>query len=374
MRILCANSHRSTGVQPGPWQQVRNSQDSKPRFRPQSQTDRGVWPARGPGLILHRISLVAAAIALTGTPLFGQLAPGYTRVFRCPTEPPPGQALFQAAGSCGGGMNGVGWDGPGQNAATLFWHVEGSTRDLQAGQRVAIIRALQEWARFARITFQELPVANANRSLDFHFLTGDHSAVEPQEADDPDCPFDGAGGTLAHAGFAPGGNSTCGGVLLETFAGNVHFDDAERWEEDDGDDGAFSLTHVALHEIGHALGLVHSNTGCTDVMRPTTGDTDVFTGLSANDIANLRSGYATGSGEVITLNQTGVWVMRNFIGVAMGTQSSPFRSVGEGVAGVPPHSSGVTLHIQPGVYTEALTISQNMVLRAENGAVTIGQP
>jgi hypothetical protein len=304
----------------------------------------------------------------------GVLQPG-PGVFRCPTEPTPGEAIFQAAGaSCGGGMSGPGWDGLGQNATTLFWHVEGQTGDLKAGQRAALIRAMQAWAGAAQITFQELPVANANRSIDFNFLTGEHSSVEDQEAGDPECAFDGPGGTLAHAAFPPGGLSTCGGVILESFAGNVHFDDAELWEEDDGSAAAMSLSNTACHEIGHALGLVHSKDGCNDVMRPTASFTDVFMNPTANDVANLRLGYAAGSGSVITLNETGVWVNRSFIGVKMGTQGAPFNSISEGVAGVPPHSAGVTVHIQSGSYGEALTISQNMILRTENGAVTIGRP
>lgn len=321
------------------------------------------------------VVILAAALASV-VPVSGQGVPKpASRVFRCPTEPPPGQMMLQSAGGgCGGGVSGLGWDGPGQNATTLFWHAEGTTGDLQAGQRAALIQAMQAWASVVRITFQELPVANANRSIDFNFLTGDHSVVEPQEAGDPDCPFNGSGDVLAHAAFPPGGLSTCGGLIVESFAGNVHFDDAELWAQDDGDGAAFSLTLVACHEIGHALGLVHAVDGCSDLMRPGFADTDTFTGLTANDINNIRVGYAGGTGAVITLNETGVWVARNFVGFEMGTQGAPFNAVSEGVAGVPPHSTGVAVHLQSASYNETLTISQNMILRAENGPVTIGRP
>lgn len=332
---------------------------------------RTIWPPQG----AFSAVILAAALASVA-PASGQGVPkSASRVFRCSTEPPPGQMMFQlAGGGCGGGVSGLGWDGPGQNATTLFWHVEGATDDPQAGQRDALIRAMQAWAAIVKITFQELPVANANRSIDFNFLTGDHSAVEPQEAGDPNCPFNGSGGTLAHAAFPPGGLSTCGGLIVESFAGNIHFDDAELWEQDNGDGTAFSLTLVACHEIGHALGLVHAADGCTDVMRPTVADTDTFTGLTANDINNIRGGYAGGTGAVITLNETGVWVAHNFVGFEMGTQGAPFNSVNEGVAGVPPHSTRVAVHFQSASYDEILTISQNMILRAENGPVTIGRP
>jgi hypothetical protein len=285
-------------------------------------------------------------------------------LYTCPLEPMPGTPILSIKGACGGGMAGNGWDGSGQNSATVFWHVEGTTPDFGAAQRTALINAMNAWAGVVQITFQELPIANANQSIDFNFLTGNHSASEPQEAGDADCPFDGAGGVLAHAGFPVGVNSTCPGILAETFAGNVHFDEAEAWEQDTGGAAAFSLTLIACHEIGHAIGLVHATAGWTDVMRPSFSPNDGFVGLNANDIANARIGYAMGAGQVRTLNDSGVWVNKAFVGTERGTQAAPFNTVTEGVK---------VVHIQSGTYNEAMTISRNMELRAENGSVTIGQ-
>ena len=60
-------------------------------------------------------------------------------VFRtCPVEADP---VLR-----GGGMNGNGWDGSGQGSATIFWHVEGTTPDVGAGQRQALIDGMQAWA------------------------------------------------------------------------------------------------------------------------------------------------------------------------------------------------------------------------------------
>jgi len=63
-------------------------------------------------------------------------------------------------------------------------------------------------------------------------------------------PFDGPGNILAHAYYPP----PCGGP----HAGSLHFDDSETWVVDAGKQG-FQLFQVALHEIGHLLGLAHSS-------------------------------------------------------------------------------------------------------------------
>lgn len=290
---------------------------------------------------------------------------GGSRVAHCPTEPAEAPMMP---------MTGNGWDGPGQNAATLYWRVEGSTADIGTAQRTAMIDALQAWADVVQITFIETAIANENVAIDFNFATGDHSAIETQEAGDSDCPFDGANGKLAHAGFPPGVASLCPNTLAETFAGNVHFDDAETWEQDDttGTDSKVSLTLIACHEIGHAIGLTHS-TVAGAVMRPSFSSDDAFLGLQTDDITNIQAGYASGTGDVITLNETGVWVQQGWAGVERGTWFQPFSTVAEGVAGVPPASEGIVLQIRSGNYPETMTITRNMTLNAVNGVVTLGQ-
>lgn len=60
-------------------------------------------------------------------------------------------------------------------------------------------------------------------------------------------PFDGNVGILAHAFFPP----PAGGQ----YAGHLHFDDDENWSIDGS---GIDLVTVAAHEIGHLLGLDHS--------------------------------------------------------------------------------------------------------------------
>lgn len=318
---------------------------------------------RGAALVL------GAAFA---SPLYAQQqAIGFDEPRICPTEAywPGGQ---MDPGAAGGGMLGDGWDGAGTGSATIYWHVEGSTGDFGSAQRTAMINALESWTDVVDITFWELPVANVDQSIDLNFLTGDHSAVESAEAGDPDCAFDGLGGTLAHAGFPPGVASECINLMTESFAGNVHFDDAEIWEEDYlGGTGRYSLTLITAHEVGHSLGLVHS-TGANDVMRSAFDSDSSFGGLSSNDITNIRSGYATGSGGVVTLEDVGIFVDVAYTGPEYGIGGLPFDTIEEGFDGVPPHSTGVILWVEGGTYNEAsISMTQSATIKALSGTVVI---
>lgn len=99
---------------------------------------------------------------------------------------------------------------------------------------------------------------------------------------------------LAHAFFPPPNGSG-------TIAGDIHFDDAEAWTLADRpvpSGQPIDLVTVAAHEIGHALGLDHSNVTCA-LMNP------FYTGshryLSQDDIDGIQSIYGNRT-VVRTLN------------------------------------------------------------------------
>ncbi|XP_071829095.1 neutrophil collagenase-like [Apostichopus japonicus] len=87
--------------------------------------------------------------------------------------------------------------------------------------------------------------------------------------------FDGPGGTLAHA-FGPGNG----------LGGDIHFDDDEVYTTDGS---RINLHQVTTHEIGHSLGLGHSNDR-NAVMAPFYNYRSNFD-LHADDINGIQSIY-----------------------------------------------------------------------------------
>ena len=92
-----------------------------------------------------------------------------------------------------------------------------------------------------------------------------------------------------HAFFPP----PCGGPN----SGKLHFDDAETWRLQAAP-GVFDVETVALHEIGHLLGLDHSTVPGA-VMFPTYSG--ARRALSADDIAGIRSLYGRRGPALIVL-------------------------------------------------------------------------
>ncbi|KAJ9135241.1 hypothetical protein P3X46_032449 [Hevea brasiliensis] len=104
----------------------------------------------------------------------------------------------------------------------------------EADMRSACSRAFQRWASVSQFTFQEASTGS-NADIVIGFYRGDHG--------DGDA-FDGPlGKVLAHA-FYP-------------QDGRFHYDADEDWSNNPNMN-QFDLESVAAHEIGHLLGLAHS--------------------------------------------------------------------------------------------------------------------
>ena len=121
----------------------------------------------------------------------------------------------------------------------VSYRYDNFTPDLgQPDQRAAIRGAFDRWSAVTPLTFTENPSGGDMR---IGWYSGNHSDGSA---------FDGPSGVLAHCFYPPpnGGD----------IAGDCHFDEAETWSVNTPPSG-IDLPTVALHELGHGLGLAHSN-------------------------------------------------------------------------------------------------------------------
>ncbi|PQM32870.1 metalloendoproteinase 3-MMP-like [Prunus yedoensis var. nudiflora] len=130
----------------------------------------------------------------------------------------------------------------------------------------AVTRAFATWAGNTHFSFSQAQSVDS-ADLKISFGSGEHGDGRP---------FDGPGGVLAHA-YAP-------------TNGRFHYDADETWVVG-AVPGGMDLETVALHEIGHLLGLEHSSVEGA-VMLP--GIRAGFTqSLHADDIQGIKALYNT---------------------------------------------------------------------------------
>ncbi|KAK8717070.1 hypothetical protein V6N13_044351 [Hibiscus sabdariffa] len=127
-----------------------------------------------------------------------------------------------------------------------------------------VSRAFQTWAANTHFKFSRTE-DYVNADIKVSFESSDHG---------DGFPFDGPGGTLAHA-FAP-------------TNGRFHYDADEQWSVI-ANPAAFHLETLALHEIGHLLGLGHSSIEGA-IMYPTFSPGE-SKGLHGDDIQGIKALY-----------------------------------------------------------------------------------
>ncbi|KAI4884523.1 hypothetical protein NFI96_020489, partial [Prochilodus magdalenae] len=171
-------------------------------------------------------------------------------------------------------LSGLRWE-----KSVLTWSVLNYPK-LQSTLREDLVKylmhqALKVWSDHTNIQFSAVSPEQANQAdIKISFA---HSIHEDGY------PFDGQGGTLAHA-FFPG---------EVDIAGDTHFDDEEIWTYAAPDGSGTDLFTVAVHEFGHALGLSHSSSD-PSIMQPyyqgPVGDVRTYS-LPMDDIQAIQTVY-----------------------------------------------------------------------------------
>jgi Matrixin./Putative peptidoglycan binding domain./Ricin-type beta-trefoil lectin domain. len=156
---------------------------------------------------------------------------------------------------------------------SLTYAFECDTGDLpKDAERAAVRRALATWSAIVQISFREV---SAGDSPDIMIAWG-----QANEAD-----RDMIGSILARADYPPGL-----GYMDNSLPRALHFDDQVHTWCIGAEVGHFDVETVALHEIGHLLGLQHSSaTGA--VMFPVLAPHSTNRFLAVPDIEGMRRLY-----------------------------------------------------------------------------------
>ncbi|MFF0097661.1 matrixin family metalloprotease, partial [Streptomyces canus] len=159
------------------------------------------------------------------------------------------------------------------NRRTLTYAFDTGTNDVAGQQEFTAVRnAFQTWASVLGFTFTQVATTQNPDIL-----------IGWRPANDPDHSM--VGSVIAHADYPPG----CG-VITNSLPRPLHFDDSEHTWVIGVAVGSLDVESVALHEIGHILGINHTNVPGS-VMWPSTAYNSTKRALTLDDINGLRALY-----------------------------------------------------------------------------------
>jgi hypothetical protein len=215
----------------------------------------------------------------------------------------------------------------------LTYRIENFTPDLnQDIVRRAILDGLNQWSSVTPLRFSQV---TSGGHIRISFASGDHGDGYP---------FDGPSGVLAHA-FYP-------------QDGRCHFDEAETWTDDNPPSG-IDLATVAVHELGHILGLNHSSE-TQAVMYAYYGGRR--RSLHSDDIAGIQSIYGAAQwrynqkviGLWVNYSSTNAWVyIQNLGWKKIGGTSDQVTNTLADFAVAKERNTIINFYEQDGVITES---------------------
>ncbi|WP_179282664.1 matrixin family metalloprotease, partial [Streptosporangium subroseum] len=171
--------------------------------------------------------------------------------------------VHAAAGPLPFVASGYSWD----NLSLTYSFVNTGADRTAAEVRAAVRGAFDRWSAVSPLRFNEVVGAS---DIQIGWYSGNHGDGNA---------FDGSGNVLAHCFSPPPGGGS--------FSGDVHFDEAETWTVDTPPRG-IDLATVALHEIGHGLGLNHSSDTSSVMFASYVG---MRRDLTPDDIAGISAIY-----------------------------------------------------------------------------------
>jgi predicted Zn-dependent protease len=169
----------------------------------------------------------------------------------------------------------------------LTYFISSFTPDMnQSTQESIMQQAFNAWAEVTPLTFTRV---NSASQADIVVGFGFDTHCDLYSASGVSCmtnaAFDGQGQVLAHCYFPNQGN----------VSGDAHFDEGENWSSNPASFQEVSLLSVAIHEIGHGLGLEHSQDQGA-IMFASYDPGNIKTALGQDDIAGIQSLYGNNGG------------------------------------------------------------------------------